>query len=141
MDQLGSQIAEMGIEDSVEFVGYVRNGPRLFDLMKKADVLALPSRSEGFPRVLYEAMAHGLPIVASRVGSIDSVMHHAEDCMLVQPGDPLALADALERLVRDEALRRLVAEQGYRTFDRETRTSAPDQVAAVMLQVTRGQGS
>lgn len=80
-------------------------GPQLFQRFADADVLALPSRSEGTPRVLIEARAFGCPVVASRVGGIPSSVEDEVDGLLVPSGDAEALANALIRVRTDEELR------------------------------------
>ncbi len=79
-----------------------------------ADVLAAPSRNEGMGRVLIEAMALGVPVVAARVGGIPSVLGGGRFGRLVEPDAPAAMADALTALLGDPALRVQLAEAGRR---------------------------
>jgi glycosyltransferase involved in cell wall biosynthesis len=73
--------------------------------LRAADVFALPSRREGLPVALLEAMACGLPCVASRLpGATDTVITHEQDGLLVPPGDAVALATALCRVLADPGL-------------------------------------
>jgi glycosyltransferase involved in cell wall biosynthesis len=99
-EALAAQAARLGIADRVRFHGMVSDAARL---LAAFDVLALSSRTEGTPIVLFEAMAAGVPIVASRVGGVPDVVTGAE-AALVPPEQPEALARALEEvLVHDRA--------------------------------------
>jgi glycosyltransferase involved in cell wall biosynthesis len=88
-------------------------GPALFQRFADADVLAVPSRSEGTPRVLVEARAFGCPVVASRVGGIPTSVEDGVDGLLVPPGDPVALAGALHRLHGESGLRERLISNGH----------------------------
>ena len=72
--------------------------------LDEATVLVLPSRSEGMGRVIVEALCRGRPVVASRVGGIRDLVRDGENGILVEPGDPAALADALVGVLSDRAL-------------------------------------
>ena len=89
---------EVGVADRVHVLGPRRDVPAL---MHAIDVFAMPSIWEGFGLVLLEAMAAGRPIVASRVATIPEVVVDGETGVLVPPGDPLALAEALAGLARE----------------------------------------
>lgn len=82
----------------VTFLGHVPGAVQLRTVMEAADIFALPSRTEGYPRVLLEAMATGLPCVATAVGAIPELLPPE---VLVPPGDPHLLAEAISRLVHD----------------------------------------
>ncbi|MGA8211317.1 MAG: glycosyltransferase family 4 protein [Nocardioidaceae bacterium] len=75
------------------------------ELMAGASALVLPSHWEGQPMVILEAMASGLPVVASGVGAIPDVVRHEKDGLLVETGDVASLTSALRRIVEDSALR------------------------------------
>jgi glycosyltransferase involved in cell wall biosynthesis len=74
-------------------------------LYREADVFVLPTWSEGFPNVVIEAMAAGLPVVATPVGAIPDVVRDGEEGLLVPPRDAAALVRALARLADDPSLR------------------------------------
>ena len=87
------QLAEVkGILNEVQFLGMRTD---VYDLMRSFDVFALPSLHEGVPMVLLEAMAVGVPIVASRVGGIPEILKDGEEALLVPAKDPAALAQKL----------------------------------------------
>jgi 2-deoxystreptamine N-acetyl-D-glucosaminyltransferase/2-deoxystreptamine glucosyltransferase len=87
-------------------------------VLASLDVLVLPSVYEEMGSVLTEAMAAGLPVVASDVGGIPEVVRHGETGLLVPPGDVDALAAALDRVVAEPGLRdRLAAGARARSAD------------------------
>lgn len=87
-----------GVADSVSFAGEVRDaGPHL----AQAHIVIAPSRSEWTPLVLMEALAQGKPVVASRVGGVPEVVSDGRSGLLIEPGDPRQLADAIVSLVAD----------------------------------------
>jgi glycosyltransferase involved in cell wall biosynthesis len=92
---------------AVQFLGYRERGA---DLVSGIDVLAVPSRYEGFGLVAVEAMLAGVPVVASRVGSLPEVL--GDTGVLVPPDDPEALADALISLVEHPARRAALGRRG-----------------------------
>jgi alpha-maltose-1-phosphate synthase len=79
--------------------------PAWFDLWRRADVFAMPTRGEAFGMVFQEAAAAGLPALGTRINAIPEIVQHGATGLLVPPDDPAALADALRRLVDDAALR------------------------------------
>jgi glycosyltransferase involved in cell wall biosynthesis len=91
---LHSRVEELGLSEIVQFVGPIPHGPRLYEFYQKAHALVLSSRSEGIPKVVVEAMAHGLPIVATRVGSLPRFVR-SEIGILVPTADAAAFSNAL----------------------------------------------
>jgi glycosyltransferase involved in cell wall biosynthesis len=104
-EQLLNLVKEKRLEDRVVFTGGVPHGPELFQLYREADVFVLPSLSEGTPKVFSEAMAKGLPIVASRVGGIPDQIVEGVHGFLVAPRRSEEIAAALKRLFYDPQLR------------------------------------
>jgi glycosyltransferase involved in cell wall biosynthesis len=83
---------------------------------RAADVMVFPSTwPEPFGLVPIEAMACGVPVVATGVGGSAEFLVHGENCLLVEPGDPVALAAAVRRLAGDPALRRTLVAHGLET--------------------------
>ena len=88
----------LGLADRVEFAGALSAGEQIRRCLDGADLFVLPSRSEGLPRALLEAMARGVACVATKVGGIPEVLM---DDALVAAGDAAALADRICQLARD----------------------------------------
>ncbi|MGH9309515.1 MAG: glycosyltransferase [Vicinamibacterales bacterium] len=93
----------LGMDRVVTFRGAVSNPAALYEC---ADLFALPSHSEGSPNALLEAMAAGMPVVASDVGGVAEIVAHGRTGLLVRRGDTQALAASLQRLAADPDLRR-----------------------------------
>jgi len=89
------------LSDRVFFTGWISDRSRISDHLKQAKVFALPSLSEGQPRVLVEAMACGLPVVATNVGGIPEIVVDGVNGFLVPPRDEKALAKAIEKALSD----------------------------------------
>lgn len=92
---------QLGIYEKVQFLGQV---PGPAKVLSRARVFVLPSDSEGISLTLLEAMAAGVPIVATKIGGTPEVLEDGRTGLLVPPRDPKALADAICRLWLDENL-------------------------------------
>lgn len=99
----------LGVSDHVTFTGFRHDAT---DLIGTADVLAVPSRSDGTPQVVFEAMSRGVPVVGSAVGGLPDQVEDGRSGLLVPADDPAALAEALLRLLTRPALAREVGEHG-----------------------------
>ena len=106
LDQLA---ARLGVAERVRFLDWT-DSPR--ELLLSFDIFVLPSRAEGFPLSIIEAMLAGLPVVATDVGSVREAVIDGETGTLVCPNDREALTSALRRLVDQPALRRRFGERG-----------------------------
>ena len=96
--ELEALVGAQGLGGRVHFLGHREDVPAL---LGAADVFVLPSRSEAFPNGAIEAMAAGLPVVASRVGGLLDLIDHGRTGLLVEPSNPEALAAALRQLFTD----------------------------------------
>lgn len=108
-DDLARQIAEAGAEDRVRLVGAVPHA-RALEIIAAADMFVLPSRSEGCPLVVLEALALGTPVVATPVGDIPHLL--GTDGALVPVGDADALAVAIDALAADRPRRQRMSDEG-----------------------------
>lgn len=101
VNQIKEIIRQEGLLDHVKFYGRVSFGKELFSLYQMANAFVLPSYTEGFPRVVWEAALFATPIVVTRVGGIPSIIKDGEHALLVAPKDHSALALALNDLLRN----------------------------------------
>jgi glycosyltransferase involved in cell wall biosynthesis len=100
MNEITQAAKKLGIEENVETVGWIENEKKSF-LLNTASIYVLPSYHEGLPMGILEAMALGLPIVASNVGGIPDVVIDGKFGILIPPGDVEAQYLALKRLFLD----------------------------------------
>jgi len=110
---LESLARSLGVAGSVHFAGYV---PHASAYLRGFDLLVAPSLEEPFGLVCAEAMACGIPVVASRVGGIPEIVNDGETGLLVPPGDDELLAAAIVRLSRDPQLRRSMGRAGMKRY-------------------------
>lgn len=101
-EELKGLVKELGIGEEVEFLGVRRD---IEGLMESTQVFVLPSRWEGLPLTILEAMSSGVSIIATRVGGIPEVIEHEKEGILISPEDPTALARAISELLKDKELR------------------------------------
>lgn len=100
---LNAQITRLGLSDHVKLLGTWSN---VAPLLAIADIFILPSRSEGLSRALLEAMAAGLPVVATQVEGVEEVVTDGVHGLLIHSDDPKALTSALVQLVDDPQVRK-----------------------------------
>jgi glycosyltransferase involved in cell wall biosynthesis len=105
-------VADNHLECSVDFVGWVRGGDKEA-LLKKADILVLPSWAEGFPNAIIEAMAAKVAVVVTAVGNVPDLITDRQEAMLVPPRDCQSLKRAIEVLLESPEFRRDLAERGH----------------------------
>jgi glycosyltransferase involved in cell wall biosynthesis len=102
-------VGSMGLESRVHFLGWRMD---VETVMSSLDVVLLSSRNEGSPVALIEASACGVPVVATDVGGVRSVVQDGQTGLLVPPGSPSPMARAVETLIADPGLRAHMGEAG-----------------------------
>jgi len=110
LEELLQYAQSRGIADRVRYLGFKAVGPELFQCYRESDIFVLASKAEGFPRTIWEAMAHSLPVVATTVGSISLFTTGAAE--LVPPNDVPALVDAIRRVANSSPNRRQMIQRG-----------------------------
>jgi glycosyltransferase involved in cell wall biosynthesis len=130
----------LGLTDMIDWRGFQR---AIDTELAAMDMLAFPSvLPEGMPMAVIEAMAAGIPIVASRVSGVTDVLRDGEDALLVAPADPAALADAVRAMIDDGELRERLRQSAFarqqRTF---SDTNMASEVANIYHQVLSQKGA
>ena len=98
---LRQKTSQLSLDSFIRLVGQVRNP---IEFIRRGRVFAMPSLSEGFGIAALEAMAAGVPVVATKVGGLPEIVINEKTGLLVRPGDPTQLADSIERVLRDSSL-------------------------------------
>jgi lipopolysaccharide/colanic/teichoic acid biosynthesis glycosyltransferase/glycosyltransferase involved in cell wall biosynthesis len=123
---LARMVESRGLENAVELGGHVPYGRPLFALYDTHDLLVVPSFTEGFPQVVLEGMARGIPIVATNVGGISRVVEADANGLIVAPGDPGQLARAVATLVEHPERALALSRAGLATAPRFARRGQVD---------------
>ena len=123
------QARRLGVEERVHFAGFRDDVPAWMQAMDV--ILHTSTEPEPFGRVIVEGMAAGRPVIASAAGGVKEIVRHEENGLLVAPGDPQALADAIGRVLADPALAQRLADQGPLDVERHF------SLAAYLDQMTR----
>ena len=135
-----AHLARLGLGGSVRFVNGV-DETALLKLYSEAEVAVIPSLYEGFSLPAIQAMACGVPVVATTAGALPEVIgRDGETGLMVRPGDPAQLAAALDRALGDEPLRRRLALAGRaRVIDRFTWLRTAELIAGHYRRLIAGQ--
>jgi glycosyltransferase involved in cell wall biosynthesis len=131
---LEDRAVALGLAGVVTFTGFRPDAPQL---IAGLDVLVVPSRSDGSPLVVCEAMAAGIPVVASRVGGLPDLVAHGDSGLLVRPEDPADLARSLVRLLRDPAAAQALGRRGRQLAEARSHARLVDRMTEVYAAVAR----
>jgi D-inositol-3-phosphate glycosyltransferase len=133
MERLKAIRAELGITDLVTFLG-ARDQDKLHHYYSAAEAVIMPSHYESFGMVALEAMACGTPVIASEVGGLAYLVHDGKTGFHVPNGDPIALADAIARLVEDPDLRNQLGRRAHRYAQNYSWDCIVDRLLPVYIQ-------
>jgi glycosyltransferase involved in cell wall biosynthesis len=111
-----SLIRQAGASDHISPAGFQ---PNLDRLMPNLDILALTSYTEGLPNAILEAMAAGVPVVATSVGGVPEAISDGKNGLLVAPGDPTAVFEGVHKLLSDASFRSTLVAAGLRRVEQE----------------------
>jgi glycosyltransferase involved in cell wall biosynthesis len=133
-DALKRQAHELGIERNVVFAGRRRDAP---ELMPAFDFSLLGSSQEGFPNVIMESLAHGVPVVSTAVGGVKELITDGVDGLLVPFGDIAAMANAIRWMIEHPEDRRRMGAAGRERivsdFSTERMIAATEEIYDEML--------
>jgi glycosyltransferase involved in cell wall biosynthesis len=118
-EQLARQAADAGLTGCVRFVGRL-DRDEIADLNRQSDIVVNPSLVDNMPNSILEALATGTPVVSTDVGGVRHLVTHERTALLVPPADPDAMAAAILRLVRDEALAARLRAEGLADVEQYT---------------------
>jgi glycosyltransferase involved in cell wall biosynthesis len=104
---------ELNVSDRIHIAGFQTDTAPIFAAL---DLFVLASEQESFGLVLLEAMAQGVAVIATEAGGVAEIIQDSAEGLLTSYGDDLALAEAISRLMDDDALRRRLALAGYHTI-------------------------
>ena len=110
-ENLHNMAMELGINEEVKFLGVRKD---IGKLMESSSIFVLPSRWEGLPMVILEAMSKGMSIIATKVGGIPEVIKNGKEGILISPEDPKALAQTINDLLENEELREKLSQAAYK---------------------------
>ncbi|MFC1621043.1 glycosyltransferase [Candidatus Omnitrophota bacterium] len=132
-DNLKSLAKGLGIEDKVNFLGWIENP---YSYIKKMDVFVLSSLWEGFPNVVIESMACGVPVVATNsVGGVSEAIRHGIDGLLTAPKNIKALSDSIYSLLKDKELRDRLIHEANKKIERFDASNITREYEAVLLNL------
>ena len=127
-DDLEQQVKSLNLEQVVDFVGYVEREKELYGYLRNSDIFVLTSVTEGFPRVLYEAMTHRLPIISTKVGGIPYFLEDQKDAILCDINDVCALSAAIDRVISEKILRMRLISNANVKMEQVFERSNPHQI-------------
>ena len=137
-ETLKAEIEERNLSNTIYMLGYRDDVPAI---LAACDVFVLPSYREGTPRVLTEAMASGLPVIATDIAGIPEQIEDGRNGFLIEPGNTATLVERLKKLLADPELRQEMGKQGMEQahhFSAETMVEDLDEMYQELLKHRQG---
>jgi glycosyltransferase involved in cell wall biosynthesis len=129
-------VKKYNIEHIVTFVGRIPN-KEVFEYMASSDVLVLPSLSEGFPNVILEAMASGLPIISTNVGGLSEIINNNENGFLVDSKNPEQISEKILLLFNNEELRIKISKNNLEKVKNYSWESVIDRLEKIYFDIIK----
>ena len=127
-----TMIEQTGMVSNVEWAGYIPFGDELLDVYRNSDIFILPSLAEGIPKVIYEAMAAGLPIIATRIGGLADVISDGKNGILISPGAVNEIVNAINKIVGDKEYMLSLKKASLQSAAKHTNEKARDHIMDIL---------
>lgn len=136
--KLKNLIKQLRLENNVTMCGFINN-KEMFSFLSRHDIMVMPSFQEAFGVAVLEASAVGLPVIAGNVGGVPEVLDDNKTGMLIEPGDPEALAMAIMKLADNAELRKSMGDAGRKLVgEKYLWESSLDKIAALYNKMISG---
>ncbi len=130
---LQNLVKKLDLTKYVDFIGKVGN-EKVLEYMATSDVLVLPSLSEGFPVTMLEAMACGLPIVATKIGGIPEIVKNGENGFLVEPQNTREISEKILAFLENDELRGRISQNNVRDVKKYSWKAVVEELEKVYLE-------
>ncbi|WNB16865.1 glycosyltransferase family 4 protein [Marivirga arenosa] len=114
--ELEEQAKNLGIQQNVKFLGYQNNA---VEYIKAADIMVMPSKIEGLPGVILEALSCGVPVIASNVGGIPEVVHNEQNGYVIEEFDKPSYISKIKKVLNDQKLTEKMSQNARKLIQEE----------------------
>jgi len=112
-DEMVALSRNLGIGERLQFKGYIPQGDLLLSLYRNSDIFILPSLSEGFPRVLYEAMSQSLPIIVSKIENVYNRLGDTGLVLYSEPASSVSIKEMTLKLINNGEIRKIMIKKSF----------------------------
>lgn len=106
-------LSEKDYSQNIHYMGYISDKEQLLKLYRSSDIFVLPTLGEGFPRVVYEAMSQGIPVIVSKIKTVFETLGDNDLVLYCNPRDPLSIAECISTLVNNELIRKKLVSNAF----------------------------